>query len=120
MAKETVRLRNYRETMRALQKVDKAKGKVIRDELKQAGEVVAVAARERISRYQGARVSQIGPRVSVRGVFVTQRARKVTGQRGDFGSLQMRHLLGALAENEDKVIEGVEDALDRLIFIHGF
>lgn len=120
MPAQTVRLRGYRETMRALQKVDKDTAKVVRDELINAGEGVASDARGRISRYSGARAHQIGPRATNRGVFVTQRAKKVSGKRGDFGALQMAHLLEALADNEDEVIEGVEDAFDRLIRHHGF
>jgi hypothetical protein len=115
-----VHLKHYSSTMRALQSVDKGTAKTIKDELKQAGETVAEEARRRISVYPGARTAQIGPRATNRGVFVTQRARKVTGQRGDFGALQMGHLIDALDEKEDDVIRGVEAAFDRLADRHGF
>lgn len=120
MANARVVLRGYRETMSALQKVDRDTAKVVRDELKQAGESVAVEARSRISRYPGARVSQIGPRATNRGVFVTQRAKKVTGQHAQFGALQMMHLMAALDSKEADVIRGVEAAFDRLADRHGF
>lgn len=115
-----VHLKNYRQTMAALQRVDKGTAKTVKDELKQAGESVAEEARQRISIYPGARTSQIGPRATNRAVFVTQRARKVTGRRGDFGALQMGHMIDALDEKEDDVIRGVEAAFDRLADRHGF
>lgn len=120
MAQPRVVLRNYRETMSALQKVDRGTAKTVRDELKHAGESVAQEARRRISRYPGAKVSQISPRATNRGVFVTQRARKVTGQHPQFGALQMMHLMEALDDKEDDVIRGVEKAFDRLADQHGF
>lgn len=117
----TLRVKNLRETLRALQKVNKDAGKTIRDDLKEAAEPVASTARAKLSRYVGASVGTIGPRASVRGVFVTQRARKVTGRRADFGALQMRRvLIPALEEHEDEVVDAVEDALDRLGRSAGF
>jgi hypothetical protein len=42
-------------------------------------------------------------------------ARKVTGKRPDYGSLQMRHaLLPALENDKEKVYEAMEHALDRV------
>lgn len=116
----TVRVTGLRETIRSLDAVNRKAAKVVKDELKTAVEPVAETARQRISRYQGARTSTIGPRVSAKGAFVTQRARKVSGLRGDFGSLQMRHLIGALAEHEADIVDDVDDALGRLIRISGF
>lgn len=108
------------ETLRALNYVNKQAAKAVKDELKTAVEPVAASARDRISRYEGASLTTIGPRVSTRSVFVTQRARKRTGLRGDFGALQMRHLFGAFAEHETSVVDDVGDALDRLADRAGF
>lgn len=121
MAAGTVRVTGLRETIRSLEIVNRKAAKVVKDEIKQAVEPVAASARGRISRYRGASTSTIVPRVSPRGAFVTQRARTVTGLRGDFGSLQMREgLLPALAEHEGEIVEQVDDALGRLVRLSGF
>lgn len=63
----------------------------------------------------------LAPRASVKGVFVTQRARKVSGKRADFGTLQMTSvLIPALDEHQDEVLDSVEQALDRLGRSAGF
>lgn len=89
--------------------------------LKSAAEPVAREARSLVSQWQGAKVSTIGPRVVARGVFVTQRARTVTGLRGDFGALQMtRALIPALEHNVNEVERGAERALDSVLRVGGF
>jgi hypothetical protein len=121
MAAETVRIKGLRETIRAFNKIDRSVAKEIRDELKKVAVPVAESAKSRLSRYQGLSLGTIGPKATTKSVFVTQRKRKVTGRRGDFGALQMRvGLLPALAENEDNIIHEVEQALDRLTRENGF
>lgn len=121
MAAATVRVKGLRELMRALNKVNKEAAKTVRAELIKAATPIAVSARSKISRYAGASTSTIGPRASVKGAFVTQRASKVTGVRGDFGVLQMRvGLEPALEEREDETVLAVEQALDRLGVRAGF
>lgn len=114
MATATVRVHGLREVQRALAKMNREAAKTLRDSLKEAAEPVAETARSRIGRYRGARTTTIRPRATMSSVFVTQGAKKVTGRRGDFGSLQMRHLVGAMSEHEDDVFEGVEDAFHKL------
>lgn len=117
----TLRVENLREFLRAVNKIDRGEKKAIKDTLAEAAQPVAATARQRLSRYAGASLTTIGPRVVTAGVFVTQRARKVTGKRGDFGALQMREgLIPALAEHEDDVVEALEDALDDLGRSAGF
>jgi hypothetical protein len=116
----SVRVRGLRETLRALDRVNKGVGKQVKDELKKAAEPVAKTAQSKISRYAGAKTSTIGPRASVRGVFVTQRARKVTGIRADFGRLQQGLLEESLQEHEGEIIHDVERAFDRLTRSEGF
>jgi iron uptake system EfeUOB component EfeO/EfeM len=54
-------------------------------------------------------------------VYVEQSARKVTGLRGDYGSLQMtRGLEPALDEKTDEVFESVRDVLDKYAEGEGF
>lgn len=115
MADSTVRIRGLKETVSAFKKLDRNLPKVVTDGLKDAAVPVADASRQKISRYGGAKLNTIRPRVAGRGsVFVTQGARKVTGLRGDFGSLQMRRMLEALDENEGEVIRRVEHALEAM------
>jgi hypothetical protein len=121
VASSTVRIKGLRETIRAFNKLEASVALEIRNELKDLAEPVAETARQKISRYAGASVGTIGPRASVRGAFVTQRAKKVTGQRADFGALQMtRGMIPALEEHEDEIVSGVEKTLDRLTATAGF
>lgn len=115
-----VRVRGLRETVSAFRQFDRALGKSLRDELKKAAEPVAASARQKVTRWQGAS-TKIAPRASGASVFVRQNARKVTGRRGDFGALQMRRaFIPALEENQEKVLSGVEEALDRFADQAGF
>jgi hypothetical protein len=116
-----VRIRGLRETERAFRKMSGDLDDELRKGLKKAGEPVAETARGKISRYRGASIGTIAPRLA-RGttVFVTQRARKVTGKRGDFGSLQMKKLFESLEEREGDVIRQLEQVLDDLTDSGGF
>ena len=117
----TVRIHGLRELNRALGKVNKDAGRKVRDALKEAAEPVAASARTRLARYPGASTATISPRATTRSVFVTQRKRKVSGLRPDFGTLQMKEvLLPALYDHEDDLVDAVEDALDRLGRMQGF
>lgn len=115
-----VRVKGLKETQKAFRKVDKGLAKEMRDAGKKAAEPVAAEARSRISKYAGASVSTIKPRATAGGAFVTQGARKVSGLRGDFGVLQMGHLVDALEEKHDEVIRIYEEGLDRLNLSAGF
>jgi hypothetical protein len=120
MAGGTIRVRGHRELVRALNMVEGNIAKTLRDELKRAAKPVVDASKRKLSRYQGASLGTIGPRASVSGVFVTQRARKVTGERPDFGRLQQVALEEALEEHEEETVRGVEQAFDRLVRSVGF
>lgn len=103
-----------RETVAALNKVSREAPKVVTNELKTAGAPVERDAASRVSRYRGT-TQKFRTRVKGRGsVFVQGTARKRSGKRGDFGSLQQRHLEAALDANQDKVRQELENALDRL------
>jgi hypothetical protein len=121
MAAETVRVRGLRETVRALDKINRDAKRVVLAELAMAAEPIAQQARANISRYQGASLNTIRPRAGVGGAYVTQSARKVTGLRGDFGALQMtRGLMPALEDHADEIVPRLERALDRLASSQGF
>jgi hypothetical protein len=110
----TIHVRGLREVQRAFAKCEGDLKKEMLRAGKLAAEPVAVTARDKISRYQGASLRTIRPRASARGAFVTQNARKVTGLRGDFGVLQMRLMMDALEEQHEKVVEIYELAVDHL------
>lgn len=120
MAASTVRVTGLKETVRAFNKLDRSLARETQKELKKVATPVVRGGQSKIARYAGASVSTIGTRISGASVFVTQRARKVTGKRGDFGRLQMRLLEEALDENEREVIDGLEDFLDRFTSSEGF
>lgn len=111
----TVRVKGLREFQRAVGHASKETKKTVRDGLKQAARPVVEAARAK-ERWAGASTGTIGPRVTQRGVFVTQRKGKVSGLRPDFGALQMREaFLPALEENQEEVVREVEKAFDRML-----
>lgn len=117
----SVRLKGYRETMRALNRVDKETRKTLLDSLKRGADPIAQDARQRLSGYAGLSTATIQPRAVASGVYVTQKRGKKTGTRPDFGSLQMRvGLIPAAAANQDHVRDMVEDAFDRLSRREGF
>jgi hypothetical protein len=116
-----VRVEGLQAVYRGLAAIDRDAYKELRLSLIAAAEPVAASARDKISRYQGASLGTIKPRASVRGAFVTQRAKKVTGKRPDFGALQMtRGMIPALDEHEDEIHAAAEAVQDLLIARHGF
>lgn len=120
MAENTIRVSGVKETLAALNKLDRSVGREIQKELRTAVEPVATAVRTEISRFRGASVATIKPRTRGASAFVTQNARKVTGKRGDFGRKQQLIFEQKLDEKQHQVIQGVEDALDRLTRSEGF
>lgn len=111
---QSVRVHGLREVTAAFRKVDTALVKSFGEDLKKAAEPVAETARGKVTRYKGAKVTSIRTkRSSGTRVFVEQGAKKVTGKRGDFGSLQMRTvLIPALEENRAKVFSDVAKLID--------
>jgi hypothetical protein len=121
MAAATVRVKGLAELTAVFRRLEGDVKNTVRDELKEVARPVADAAKAKIGRYQGAKLNTIRPRVTGRSVFVTQGARKVTGKRGDYGALQMTHgLMPALDENTDRIIRGLDHALDKLGSSAGF
>jgi len=117
----TVRVKGYREVMRALNAVDKDTRKSVLAGLKEAALPIAEDARGLLGGYAGLSTSTIVPRAVGNGVFVTQKAKKTTGLRPDFGALQMRQgLLPAVMSHQDTIADKVDDALGKLINKEGF
>ncbi len=112
---ETLRVVGYREFMRATARADRESKRYIRGVFKQVGEHVRADAAGRMGNIDSR--SAAGYRVAVRqrGVAVNQSIRKTTGDRPDYGGLQMRKaLLPALMANGDEMNRELELALARV------
>jgi hypothetical protein len=115
VAAATIRVQGLREVQRALKQCEGGLDKQMRAAGKAAAEPVAASAKDKIGRYRGASLGTIRPRASVRGAFVQQGARKVTGKRGDFGVLQMGLLIDALEEEREQALTIYESRIDQLV-----
>ena len=110
-----IRMRGYREFMRATAKAEKDTRKVIHTHLREAGDVVREEAKRRFERYHAKSASGFRIRSRVGGVFVEQALRKTTGQHPEFGTLQMRAALQpALDAKSNEVERRMDQALEQL------
>lgn len=117
----TIRVHGYTETTRALYRVAAEAKATVYAGLREAAEPIAADARSRLSGYSGMKTSSIRPRVGVRGVYITQGAKKVTGKRPDFGGLQMTQgLIPAAYNRQDTMVSDVEAAFLLLSTREGF
>jgi len=115
MPNGTLRVRGYKEFLRAVNHADKNLKREVRETFRQVGEVVRVEAAELFSRYDGRSAAGYRVRVRQRGVSVEQSMRKTTGQHPEYGSLQMRKaLLPALGRKEPEVEAAFEKAVDKV------
>jgi hypothetical protein len=114
----TISVEGLQELQRALKKAEGDVDKDVKDELRKLGDIVKADATPRGARYTG-----IGPYKTIvkqKEVVVRQSKNKVTGQRGDFGALQMRTVLEpALDAKSGQIQSGMEDMLDHLIASSG-
>ena len=108
--------------MRALDRnlgiFDKNARKELRKQLKAIAEPIAVDVRHGVERFGARTVEgvQAGARTGM--AVVRQRAKKTTGLRPDFGTLQMDvAFLPALKKNEPAAIRSIEDMLENLASI---
>lgn len=115
----TVKITGLREVQRAFGRMSGRLGPELRAGLRKAAEPIAEDARSK-EKWQGASVRTIGPKVTLAGAAVTQRAKKVTGARPDYGALQMREaFIPALEEHVDDVERAAEEVLTTIINIGG-
>lgn len=116
-----IRITGLREVQRALLRAEVGLRPALRAAFKRVAEPIAAEARGLLAQYPGASVGTIGPRVTLAGVAVTQRAGTVTGAHPQFGELQMTDvMIPALEHHADDVEDGAGDALDALILAAGF
>jgi hypothetical protein len=111
----TVKVSGLREVQRAFRRMSGTLRPELRAALRKAADPVARDARGK-EKWQGASIATIGPKVTLTGASVTQRARKVTGARPDYGALQMRQaFIPALEENAAEIEAAAEAALTTII-----
>lgn len=111
----SVKVEGLREFQRALAKADPALRREIRAVYREVGDVVKADAASRFSRIDSGSAAGFKTRVRQRGVSVEQSRRRVTGKRGDYGALQMRRaLVPALGAKQSEVMEGFEQAIDKV------
>lgn len=122
-SKQTVRLKGYREFLRASDRAGRESKKFARTAYREVGDLVRTDASARIrDGHPGRQLASdletaAGFRtyVRARGISVEQSLRRTTGKHGEYGSWQMRHgLLPALESKEDEVMEATDDAIDRI------
>lgn len=115
MADQTVRLKGYREFMRAVSKAEKETKKTVHGKLREAADIVREDAFRRFERYSRKSASGFRIRSRIGGVFVEQKLRKTTGDHPEYGVLQMRAALEpALDAKAQQVERKLEQALDEL------
>jgi hypothetical protein len=110
----TFRVKNYRETMRALARTDKDSRRAVRNEFREVGDIVKDEWVLRFREISEKSAAGLRTRVRQTGVSVEQTIGRTTGNRPDFGRLQMRYGAEALEEKSDEVVEGFGDALDHV------
>lgn len=112
---ETLRLKGYREFLRACDRAGRETKKEVRGTFREVGDIVRDEARSRFEDISPKSAAGYRTRVRARGVAVEQSLRRTTGTRPDFGSLQMREaLVPALEEKEDEVEDAMEKAIDKV------
>jgi hypothetical protein len=118
----SIKITNLRQFHRALKDYDEDLKRELEQELKDAADIVRTDARRRFSTIDVRSAAGFRPRVKGFGrVLVEQSRRRSTGQRPDFGSLQMRRaLIPAVYDNRERVMDAVENMLDRIGLQEGF
>lgn len=99
---------------RAFALADRESRTFVREALKRAGEPVKRDAARRIQVASPRSAAALRVVVRQRGVAVQQPLQKTTGQHPEFGSWQMRRLIGASHAQEEQTVRSLERAMDEL------
>ena len=112
---QTLRVKGYREFLRAAAQAPKDTRKEVRAAFREVGEIVRADAAQRMEDLSPKTAAGFRTSVRQKGVAVQQRLGKTTGKRPDWGGIQMNDaLLPALDAKEDEVVKAMDDALDRV------
>lgn len=115
MARQTVRVRGYREFLAACDRAGKESKSFVRGTYRAVGDLVKVDAAGRIVDHDAKTAAGFRTYVRRTGVSVEQSLRKTTGQHPEYGAWQMRHgLEPALAAKETEVEGAMEKAIDKV------
>lgn len=113
--KETVRVKGFREFLKACQHAPKDTKRFVREAFRQVGEQVRSDAADRFTTIDAKSAAGYRTRVRQRGVAVEQSLRKTTGLHPEYGSLQMRQaLIPALQSHTDETERLMEDAMEKV------
>jgi hypothetical protein len=112
---DALRVKGYREFLRAASQAEKESKKEVRAALREAAEPVRAEAASLFSTISQRSAAGYRVRVRQRGVSVEQSLRKTTGQHPEFGALQMRRaLIPALERKQGEIERRMEHAIDRI------
>lgn len=111
-----VRVKGYREFVRATNRAIPETKAAIHSALKAVGEPVREDAARRLAPYSQRSAQGLQVKVTTSSLKVQQGLRKTTGEHPEYGSLQMRKaLLPARKANSLRTTEEFEKALDLMI-----
>lgn len=117
----TIKVEGLAETVRALQKIDRDAKKELYRGFRNAAKPIATDIKALLERYNEISLKTIRPHARISGVTIEQNKLKVTGERPDFGALQMRKGFIPAATAGIPLIEAdVRKAIDELIAREGF
>jgi len=112
MADATLRVKNLREFLRASDHAGAESKSLTRRTLSRAGEVVRADWAGSFSQIDKRSAAHLRVKVVQRGVFVEQGLRKTTGLHPEYGALQMRFGLRALARVQPEIESELERDID--------
>jgi hypothetical protein len=106
----------WREAVRSFDAVDRKAKRTMLKGLREAAGPIAEDVRSRLERYNEISLGTIRPSAGVRGVYIRQYKKRVTGNRPDFGALQMRRgFIPAAYGHEGDIAGAVSAAFDLMI-----
>lgn len=110
-----LRVKGYRELLRACDRASKDIKREVRSALRAVGEIVRARASSLFEDASPKSAAGYRVRVRQRGVAVEQSLRRTTGTRPDFGALQMREaLVPGLEDTGHEVDHRLGQALDHM------
>ena len=115
MAEGTVRVKGYKEMIRACDRAAKESKKEVRGVFREVGEIVRVPAAASLARLSPRSAAGFRTVVRTRGVTVEQTLRRTTGLRRDWSARQQHDILEPeLDRRENEVLEAFDEALDKV------
>lgn len=117
MADPGIRVKGYRELVRAANRADKDTKREVKKTFREVGKIVNEEWRDLLGKLNPQPTRTIeGLRTvaRVRGIAVEERLGRTTGKREDWGKRVKGRGLEALRVKEDEVVREFEDAMDRV------